>query len=150
MRRLIAGCTVFLVLGLGCNKPDARLNAPPHGQPQETSDMQGTFVYMVDNAMLADMSVTDAHFLPHRPQLSGLGVERVSRLAELMQAYGGAVRLSTDECDEALTTQRMQTLREFLSEAGLSPTESQGTYKPKQSGSGQAKSSTGSSSNAPK
>lgn len=120
MRRIFTGCTICLAAIAGCNEPGKRLNAPPHGEPYKTSDMQGTFVYMVDNAMLADMTMNDSHFVPHRAGLNGLGMERLTRLAQLMQVHGGTIRLNTDECMEGINTQRMQTVRDFLSEAGVS------------------------------
>lgn len=119
MRRMLTGCTVSLAVFAGCNEPEKRLNAPPHGEPYKTADSQGTLVYMADNATLADMSMNDAHFLPHRASLNGLGLERISRLAQLIQAHGGTIRLNTDECAEGLTSQRMQSIRDFLSEAGV-------------------------------
>lgn len=120
MRRMFTGCTICLAAIAGCNEPTKRLNAPPHGEPHETAESQGTLVYMVDNAMLADMSMSDAHFVPHRASLSGLGMERLARLAQLIQVHGGTIRFNTDECDEGLTGQRMQSIRDFLNEAGVS------------------------------
>jgi hypothetical protein len=119
MRRTFTGCTICLAAIAGCNTPEKRLNAPPHGEPYETADSQGTLVYMADNAMLADMTMNDAHFVPHRASLNGLGMERLTRLAQLMQAHGGTIRLNTDECMEGLNTQRMQSIRDFISEAGI-------------------------------
>jgi len=77
------------------------------------------YVYMTDNALLADMTVTDVHFLPHRPLLNELGRERLARLASLIQAYGGQVRLDTDSPDEALVNARLNTIADFLRDAGL-------------------------------
>lgn len=110
------------LLCAGCEQKNARLNAPPHGSPEATSPLQGTFVYMTDNALLADMTVSDLHFMPHRPLLNQLGEERLSRLALLMDAYGGTIRLSTDEEDRALVDARLETVRHFLSEAGIDTT----------------------------
>ena len=118
MRRLsVLGAA--LVMLLGCNETAKRLNAPPHGHPEETSDMQGTFTYMSDNAMLADMTITDMHFYPHRAQLNALGETRLSRFASLMDAYGGQLRMSTDSTNTNLIAKRMQTVREFLTETGV-------------------------------
>lgn len=122
MLRFLAATAFSLVVFAGCNEPSQRLNAPPHGEPHQTADSQGTYVYMMDNAMLADMTMNDAHFLPHRAMLNNMGVERLSRMAQLIQAYGGTVRMNTDECEESLMNQRMQTVREFLTEAGVPAT----------------------------
>lgn len=117
-----AGVVAAVVLGGGCPDPSARLNAPPHGVPERTSEMQGTFVYMTDNALLSDMSVSDIHFLPHRPQLSALGRQRLSRLASLMEAYGGTLRLSLERPEEDLAQKRLETVKNFLAEAGINTT----------------------------
>ena len=106
----------------GCNSPGARLNAPPHGQAEETSDLQGTFTYMADNALLADMTVSDMHFLPHRALLNDLGEQRLSRLASLMEAYGGTVRFNTDLTAEGLIEERTKVVIDFLAEAGIDTT----------------------------
>lgn len=125
MRRLfVLGAAAVMLLG--CNESAKRLNAPPHGIPGEnatdTTDMQGTFTYMVDNAMLADMTITDMHFLPHRATLNTLGEQRLSRFASLMDAYGGQLRMSTDISDASLIASRLQTVREFLTETGIPTT----------------------------
>lgn len=112
----------LLGLSTGCNSPHERMNAPPHGTTEKTSEMQGTFVYMSDNAMLADMSVTDSHFLPHRPQLSTLGEQRVARLAELMNAYGGVIRLSSASADRDLLAKRKEALIKYLAEMDVDTT----------------------------
>ena len=147
--------------GLGCsNSPDARVNAPPHGDSETTSDLQGTLVYMNDNAMLADMNMSDMHFIPHRAMLTSLGEERLSRMAELMKAYGGELRYNTDlTADDPLRGKRIASLVDFLNETGLKTTApdvkldapggrgmdatgailikaNEGVYKPKKSGGG--------------
>lgn len=119
MTRLVPLLGVLALLAAGCNQPKPRLNAPPQGEPTSTADSQGTYVYMNDNALLANMTLEDMHFLPHRAQLSGTGLERVSRLAQLMQAYGGTIRYNTDETDEALLTKRTDSVVQFLREAGI-------------------------------
>lgn len=105
-----------------CQAPSERLNAPPHGEPAATSDLQGNFEYMTDNALLEDMNVSDMHFMPHRPQLNMLGEERMARLVSLMEAFGGTIRLSSDVEDEALRAARLQTLTQYLASVGLSTT----------------------------
>jgi len=119
MRTLLACTLTLCAICTACNAPSPRLNAPPHGVPEATSDLQGTFVYMTDNALLNDMTVSDIHFLPHRPILSALGEQRLSRLAQLMEAWGGMVRFSTNLEDEDLIEERTEAIRAFLSEAGV-------------------------------
>ncbi len=122
MHRVIVGLALAGLLSAGCAEYSKRLNAPPHGQPVESSDMQGTFVYMTDNALLADMTVSDIHFLPHRARLSALGEQRLSRLVSLMEAYGGTIRFSSSLADKELVRARLATVRDFLAGAGVDTT----------------------------
>jgi hypothetical protein len=116
----VALSSVVLLLGLAaCQHPAPRLNAPPHGTTHQPSDLQGSFVYMTDNALLADMTVSEVHFLPHRAQLTTLGQERLARLAALMDAYGGEIRFNTDSTDTDLNQARVAAVVAFLSEAGV-------------------------------
>lgn len=118
IRVLLATTAAMGFACVGCQKPTARLNAPPHGVPEETNDMQGTFVYMTDNALLADMTVSDRHFMPHRAMLNSLGTQRLARLVSLMDAYGGTIRFNSSVEDD-LKHQRMDTVRQFLADAGV-------------------------------
>lgn len=122
MPRTVFFATAALLVLTACNEPKQRLNAPPHGTTDKTSDMQGTFVYMSDNAMLADMSIADMHFLPHRAQLTTLGEERLARLVSLMEEYGGVIRFNTSLEDQALVDARTKTVMDFLAEAGVDTT----------------------------
>ncbi|MBU0638579.1 MAG: hypothetical protein KKB50_06920 [Planctomycetes bacterium] len=122
MKRLLVWAACVGLLGAACNSPNARLNAPPHGIPPATHELQGTYVYMNDNALLEDMAVSDVHFLPHRRLLNTLGEERLLRLASLVEAYGGTIRFSTALEDEALIEERTETILAFLAEAGLDTT----------------------------
>jgi len=73
---------------------------------------------MADNAILQDMSVADIHFVPHTSELSGTGVDRLERMAALLNTYGGTVRYETDLRDEALLKQRLNHVREYLTVVG--------------------------------
>jgi hypothetical protein len=123
MHRLLVVVAVASLLAVGCNTPGSRLNAPPHGRAYTTSDMQGTFTYMADNALLADMTVNDSHFLPHRALLNDLGQRRLARLASLMEAYGGTIRFDTALTDEDLIEHRVTAVMDFLCEAGIDTTQ---------------------------
>lgn len=121
MRRAIVIAASAMV-ATGCNQPHERLNSPPHGRAEKSVDMQGTFVYMNDNALLANMTVCDMHFMPHRAKLNGQGVERLSRLASLLEAYGGTIRFDTRCEDESLNKQRLEVIHDFLAETGIDTT----------------------------
>lgn len=106
----------------GCQKPVTRLNAPPHGTTEVASDLHDTYEHMTDNALLADMSVGDIHFLPHRPMLNSLGEQRLSRLAALMDMYGGTIRFNTAVQDETLIDQRTEAIVDYLASKGVDAT----------------------------
>lgn len=117
MRRtslLLFGATV----AAGCQSPAPRINAPPHGAASSVHDMQGTFVYMGDNALLADMTVADVHFRPHRAELTTLGSERVRRLKQLIDEYGGTIRVNSNLTDKELLEKRLEAVRAYLGELG--------------------------------
>ena len=107
------------LLCMACNSPEPRLNAPPHGVAEEVNEMQSMYTYMNDNALLADMTISDIHFLPHRAILSSLGEQRLSRLASLMEAYGGEIRFDTCLDDQVLVERRTETIIDFLQDAGI-------------------------------
>lgn len=117
MRAMIAMAAA--TLAVGCAKAPPRLNAPIHGQSDEIADSAGTLAYMNENALLADMSLSDMHFVAHRPMLNTLGVERLTRMADLLQCYGGTIRLATRETDQSLIDERIRHVRNFLEEASL-------------------------------
>ena len=102
MKYLLIGTAAAALLCGACNSPEPRLNAPPHGTAERTSNLQTMYTHMIENALLANMTISDIHFLPHRAQLSPLGEERLSRLAALMEAYGGVIRFDTVAEDEEL------------------------------------------------
>ncbi len=121
MRTLSVSLAALVVLA-GCQQPVKRLNAPPHGESENVSDLRTTYEHMIDNALLADMSVSDVHFLPHRATLSALGEERLCRLTAILELYGGTVRLNLASPDEALNAARAATVKNFLERAGLAVT----------------------------
>ncbi len=155
------------LIAAGCESPGPRLNAPPHGEAVEVSNLRDQYDHMTDNALLADMSVNDVHFMPHRALLNSLGEERLTRMAALIEMYGGSVRFNAAERDEKLVAARTSAIVEFLREQGVDVTADQivgdlpggrgmeasqaitiraneGTYKPKKSPAGSASSTSGS------
>ena len=121
----------MLIAVLGCpacsDNHDKEIAQKPEEEvaPQEDApprDLNSTYQQMADNALLADMTMLDYHFQPQRTMLTSLGEQRLSRLASLMQTYGGSVRFSTSLTDQALIDARVQTMRKFLGECGLPTT----------------------------
>lgn len=119
MRRLLIGTIAITILCTACQGPKKRLNAPPHGPIADNSQLRPMIEHMVDNGLLADMTISDVHFLPHRARLNALGEERLARLASLMEEYGGEIRFNTDLTDDELIEQRTEAIVEFLAAAGL-------------------------------
>lgn len=119
MGRLLTATAAMCLLCAACQGPQPRLNAPPHGTTENPSELRSMYVHMVDNALLTDMTLSDIHFMPHRPMLNTLGEERLRRLAALMERWGGTIRYNTDEPDERLVQQRTEQVLKFLAEAGL-------------------------------
>jgi len=105
----------------GCNVPNERLNAPPQGFSESPHPLQEHFIYMQDNAMLADMCFSDVHFIPHTAELNGLGARRLKRYAKLLAQYGGTLSYDTEmSAGEPLVNTRIEHAKEFLQLAGLS------------------------------
>jgi hypothetical protein len=121
MRLTMMGLMVAVVLwgGLACQNPPERLNAPPQGSSERPHPMQDTFAYMVDNALLEDMSMSAVHFVPHQPDLNALGARRLARYASVLQAYGGKLRYDGMDDPPELAAGRIEQVKTFLLAEGL-------------------------------
>ena len=113
---VIVGLTGAMV---GCNKPPQRLNAPPQGHSNYPNRMQDTFVHMVDNAMLEDLSLADIHFVPHSVELNGTGARRLERYSKLLTVYGGSIQYATSQANDPLAEGRMASIRTYLATTGI-------------------------------
>ncbi len=101
----------------GCGQPTEKFNLPP-GIADHPQKLQPFFTYMVDNAIVSDMSIADLHFVPHTTELNSLGTLRLARMAQLVEAYGGLVRYATTIQDEEMVSERIAHVRDFLAAAG--------------------------------
>ncbi|HPC20967.1 MAG TPA: hypothetical protein PK920_00650 [Phycisphaerae bacterium] len=119
MKRILACNVPWVILLCACNSPSLRLNAPPHGCAEARHEMQAMYTHMSDNALLADMNLSDVDFIPHRPMLSARGEERLCRIVALMQEYGGEIRYTAENGDRDLVDRRIEVIIDFLTEAGL-------------------------------
>jgi len=117
----IAGIVVSLCVlaGMGCSNPPERLNAPPQGHTERPNKLQEPFVYMTDNAMLADMSMSAVHFVPHQAELNANGIRRLKRYAQILKLYGGTLRYDGVSDAAGLVQGRMEQVKEFLLAQGL-------------------------------
>jgi len=119
MPRYWLAMPIIAVLLGACQQPaPSRLNSPPQGFAERRHELGKPFQTMVDNATLQDMSVADCHFVAGTDQLSGLGVYRLKRLAEMLKTYGGTLRYDTRLEDQNLLKARLARLRDFLKDAG--------------------------------
>jgi hypothetical protein len=118
MKSLLVVGLVLVVVSVGCQQPSQRLNSPPQGDTVNRSPMQEPYQAMVDNSLLADMSIADIHFAGATTRLSGTGEYRLSRLVEVCKAYGGEIRYDTQLLDEQLVQQRLQRVQDYLAAAG--------------------------------
>jgi len=111
---------VWLFAGVGCDTSQAgRLNAPPQGANLPPSYMQDNFITMHDNALLADMSMSSAHFVPHTCELSGVGVARLKRYRCILDVYGGTLNYCGTDADRPLTNDRIEKIKDYLIGSGL-------------------------------
>lgn len=99
----------------GCSKP-VRLNAPPQGAEDQPPPSADYYNAMTDQALLADMSITDLHFIPHSAEPSGTGVARLQRYAELLSTRGGTLHYDTLIDDDALLARRIESARQVLAD----------------------------------
>ena len=123
-----AGLTAAVAVGscvliaVGCANPTpSRLNAPPQGQAHDAHRLQETYVPMVDNALLADMTMSSVHFVPQTAELNALGVRRLMRCASILKVYGLTVRYDGSERDQELRQKRLGQIEAFLVASGLEP-----------------------------
>jgi hypothetical protein len=108
-----AGLVAWLVVG--CTPGgDARLNAPPQGHADLHHPMSEYYAYHNDAGMMGDLSIADLHFIPHSADLSGSGVARLERYAELLASSGGTIRYDPTIHDEKLIQARLTTAQEYL------------------------------------
>jgi hypothetical protein len=121
--RLGLGVALGTLLVAGCQLPPERLNAPPQGHTANPHEMQAHYVPMVDNALLAEMSMSPAHFVPNNPELNGLGARRLTRYSAILKVYGGTLHYDGLEEPERLAEARMDRVRHFLVASGLHHTE---------------------------
>jgi len=85
---------------------------------QSLEEPREHFTFMVDNAILHDMSIADVHFVPHTAELSGTGAARLNRMATLLDTYGGIVRYETLSTDDEMVNRRLEHVREYLALTG--------------------------------
>jgi hypothetical protein len=111
--------SLCMLANMGCSKPNERLNAPPQGHTDHPNRLQEPFVYMTDNAMLADMSMSSVHFVPHQSELNSLGERRLKRLVQILKIYGGMLRYDGVTDDVKLANGRVAQLKDFILAAGL-------------------------------
>lgn len=118
--RCLSALPTLVLATAACNSIRTTTDLQMLRMDEARSSFGKHFTYMVDNAILSDMSVADVHFVPHTSELNGIGEVRLDRMARLLNAYGGTVRYETTSDDSALVKQRIEHVREYLVLAGCS------------------------------
>jgi hypothetical protein len=111
--------SLCMLASMGCQQPGERLNAPPQGHTDRPNKLQEPYVYMTDNALLADMSMSAVHFVPNRNELNSLGVRRLKRLVQILKIYGGTVRYDGVTDNAKTAGARMAEIKDFIIAQGL-------------------------------
>lgn len=112
--------SIAMLFSAGCaEKMAGRTNAPPQGHAEMHPEMQANYVYMVDNALLNEMSMSAVHFVPNMAELNANGVRRLNRLVEILEVYGGTVAYDGFDDEESLQDERLETLREYILGKGI-------------------------------
>lgn len=106
---------ICIALATACErKAQTQMNAPPTGYAPEHPASTDYFAYHNDQGMMADMCIADIHFIPHSSDLSGAGVARLERYAELLANSGGTLNYDTSSTDTMLIDRRMATAEAYL------------------------------------
>lgn len=105
---------VVFVATLACNRPFSSTEVQESRMEATRNREQAHFTYMADNAIAQDMSIADIHFVGHTVELSGVGVNRLDRMAQFLNTYGGTVRYETFRVEDELIKQRLDHVREYL------------------------------------
>lgn len=106
---------ICVALSAACErKAQTQMNAPPQGYAPEHPASTDYYAYHNDQGMMADMSIADIHFIPHSADLSGAGVARLERYAELLANSGGTLNYDTGSTDTMLIDRRMATAEAYL------------------------------------
>jgi len=123
---LVMSLVLVPVLAVGCSSNESEIDPDPTEieHAYQAEDGHATFDHMVDAAVMADMTVADYHFVPRRAILTPLGMQRVARLADIIDEYGGEVRFNTRETDESLIAERSSAISTALQKNGLDPSSS--------------------------
>jgi hypothetical protein len=103
------------VNGDKCPPPDEKYTAEECRTPYNRQ-----FDRMVHNAELADMSITEIHFVPNRPMLNSNGTRRLNHLAWMVDQYGGQIMFDTADPNSEMAQARLRTIVCFLKQWGLS------------------------------
>ncbi len=111
----------MLVLAVsGCNEMRTATDLHVSRMDEARASYGRHISYMVDNAIMNDMSVADIHFVRHTSELNSTGTARLDRMARLLDVYGGQVRYEATSPDDEIVKERIEHIREYLVLAGCS------------------------------
>jgi len=118
-RFMLAFSAVAMVLLGGCVQPQPPLRGSPstQGEGAERPEWVDVFAYHYDQGLMSSRAIAEIHFVPGSAELSGTGVARLERYAELLATSGGTIHYEPGISDEELIESRLQTARVFLANA---------------------------------
>lgn len=122
VRRIVGSLGMSLLLALplaGCAGPESASGSAssPQDDGLEQSSVAKYFESHKDQAMMADMSISDVYFLTNSAALSGAGEARLGRYAELLAGKDGQLNYDASITDKELIASRLETARCFLADA---------------------------------
>lgn len=110
--------TLLFVTVIGCSNIPTSTQIVVDKMDHSKSCRPAHWDYMVDNAILHDMSLSDVDFVPHSDEINGTGAARLDRMVRLLDVYGGTVRMQSVSTDDELIARRTAHAREYLAVAG--------------------------------
>jgi len=114
----LALAAAVVSVGVACNERRATFMERTQDTEASRRTVESSFIPMIDNAMIHDMSIADMHFVPHTAELNDAGLMRLDRMAAFLDAYGGEVCYETYTADEALIEERLVHVGEYLELVG--------------------------------
>ncbi len=110
---------VSMLWAAGCSEKNAGMAITQEDSAQRRAEHHTYTQSMRDNVLVLDSSIVDTCFVPHAADLSGLGIDRITRMGEAFGSIGGTIRYRTSLRDEELVDARLASVREFLAASGF-------------------------------
>lgn len=116
-RGAAVGLAAMALVGCVEPQPAERANLSTQGEGAERPEWTDVFTYHNDQGLMSARCIADIHFVPGSADLSGTGVARLERYAELLATSGGTIHYQPGISDEELIESRLETAKVFLANA---------------------------------